>query len=187
MTRSLISRVRRVVRCQSGFTLLELVASSALLGLVITSILAFADVGQKLTPKDQERAHVIREAQTGLHSMTRELRQARQIRSARGDSITVRVLSGGTLVDVTYSCTTPHPTAPGYTRCYRSGDGPSRMVIDRVLNGSSVFEYTRSSRSGVITWVRAKVEVPAKGDLKEGYKHKVVLDDGFYMRNLNLR
>ncbi len=187
MTPPKFARVRRVLRREAGFTLLEVTITAALLGIVIVAILAVADTGQDLAPKDQQRAHAIRDAQTGLHEMTRELRQARQVRSAGPSSLSVRVLVGGALTDVTYRCDQPHPTAPTYTRCVRSAGGASRMVIDRVLNGGSVFEYTRSSRSGVITYVRAKLEVPAKGDLKDGHPHRVVLDDGFYMRNLNLR
>jgi hypothetical protein len=34
-------------------------------------------------------------------------------------------------------------------------------------------------------YVTALVEVAAKGDLQNGYDHKVVLDDGFYMRNIS--
>ena len=185
MTLPKFARVRRVLRRESGFTLLEVTITAALLGIVVVAILAIADTGQNIAPKDQERAHVIRDAQTGLHQMTRELRQARQVRTAQPGSVTVRV--GSALTEVTYNCLQARPGTAGQTQCVRTSGGSSRMVIDRVLNGGSVFEYRRSTRSGVITYVRAKVEVPAKGDLKEGHKHKVVLDDGFYMRNLNLR
>jgi hypothetical protein len=34
-------------------------------------------------------------------------------------------------------------------------------------------------------YVGAKVEVAARGDLKNGYEHRIVLEDGFYMRNLD--
>jgi prepilin-type N-terminal cleavage/methylation domain-containing protein len=185
MTRSTFARVRRVLRRESGFTLLEVTITAALLGIVIVAILAIADTGQNLAPKDRERAHAIRDAQTGLHEMTRELRQAQQVLAADSSSMTVRVLVDGATTEVTYSCDEPHPSVSEYTRCVRTGGG-TRMVVDRVQNGDSVFEYTRNATSGSITYVRAKVEVPATGDLKEGHRHDVVLDDGFYMRNIDL-
>jgi prepilin-type N-terminal cleavage/methylation domain-containing protein len=186
MTRSTLARVRRVLRRESGFTLLEVTITAALLGIVIVAILAIADTGQNLAPKDQERAHAIREAQTGLHGMTRELRQAQQVVAATPSSMTVRVPIDGTETTVTYRCDEPHPTNDAYTRCVRDGDSGTRMVVDRLQNGASVFEYTRNPTSGAITYVRAKVDVPAAGDLKGGHPHHVVLDDGFYMRNLDL-
>jgi type II secretory pathway pseudopilin PulG len=182
MTRSFVTRARRVLRSQAGFSLLELTMAATLLGVVVIAILAVADTSQKLAPKDQERAHAIRETQTGLHQMTRELRQAHAIVSTSPTAMTVRVLVNGVEQEVTYRCDQPHPTNSAWKRCLRG----TRLVVDRVLN-NPVFEYTRSRPTGPITFVNAKVEVPAAGDLKDGHAHSIVLDDGFYMRNLNLR
>ena len=67
--------------------------------------------------------------------------------------------------------------------------GASAVVIDRLLNKpgsglSPVFAYTTNG-SGRTTYASAHVEVPARGARTSGYGHRIVLDDGFYMRNLN--
>ena len=182
MTPSLLTRARRVLRSQAGFSLLELTMAATLLAVVVIAILAVADTSQKLAPKDQERAHAIRDTQVGLHQMTRELRQAHAIVATSPQSMTVRVLVNGAEQQVTYNCNSPHPANSAWKRCLRG----TKLVVDRVLN-NTVFEYTTSRPGGPITFVNAKVEVPAAGDRKDGHPHSIVLDDGFYMRNLNLR
>ena len=170
---------------QNGFTLIELMVATSLFAMVLVSILAVSDLGWKLAPKDQERTHVIREAQTGLYQMTRELRQGYEVLDAQPWQMQVRVLVAGTPQDITYRCDERHPTNSSWRRCVRSGDGAERVVIDRLLD-DRVFEYTRRSPGGPITYVQAKASVPAAGDRGDGHPHNVVLDDGFYMRNQNL-
>src|SRR5207302_54087 len=63
------------------------------------------------------------------------------------------------------------------------------VVIDRLINEpgsglSPVFTYATNG-SGRTTYASAHVEVPAKGARPTGYSHRIVLDDGFYMRNLD--
>jgi prepilin-type N-terminal cleavage/methylation domain-containing protein len=171
---------------QDGFTLIELTVTAAMLAVVLLAILSVSDLGWKLAPKDQERTHMIRETQTGLYQMTRELRQGYEVVDAQPSVMQVRVLVQGNPRLVTYRCDVPHPTKPAWRRCVRSGDGPDRVVLDRLLD-DNVFEYTRRAPGGPITYVRAKAVVPAAGDLAKGHPHRVVLDDGFYMRNQNLR
>ncbi|MEX2253569.1 MAG: hypothetical protein WD649_05400 [Thermoleophilaceae bacterium] len=62
------------------------------------------------------------------------------------------------------------------------------LVVDRLLNGTNdelgrVFFPDDPLRP---KFVRAKIVVPAKGTAEKGYAHSVVLDDGIYLRNLNL-
>jgi hypothetical protein len=52
-------------------------------------------------------------------------------------------------------------------------------VIDRVLNGAAVFSLTPPDYVGAI------VEVAARGGLEDGHDHRIILQDGFYMRNLD--
>ena len=130
-----------------------------------------------MAPKETERAHVIREAQVGMHRMTRELRHAYQNVSVTGSTVQADVLSQD---GVSYDCNQPHPTNPAYTRCLRYvGGAGGEVVVDRVLNGDAVFTLTPPD------YVRAVVEVNAGGDLKNGYDHPIPLEDGFYMRNLD--
>jgi prepilin-type N-terminal cleavage/methylation domain-containing protein len=175
---------------ERGYSLIELMVVAALLVVVLGAILTLAEATQRIAPKETERAHVIREAQVGLDRMTRELRHAYSAPTVppptvTGSSVTASVLGrGGATRTVRYDCDEAHPTESAYTRCLRqvlSGGtwSTGEVVIDRVLNGTSVFTATPPD------YVRAAVEVAARGDRKTGYTHRVILDDGFYMRNLD--
>jgi prepilin-type N-terminal cleavage/methylation domain-containing protein len=176
---------------EAGYTLIELMVVAALLAVVLGAILTLAEATQRIAPRETERAHVIREAQVGLHRMTRELRHAYAAPptvpapTVTGSTVQANVLGrGGATRTVRYDCDEAHPTDSGYTRCLRqvlSGGtwSPAEVVIDRVLNGTTVFTLTPPD------YVRAAVEVAARGDRKTGYTHRVILDDGFYMRNLD--
>jgi len=175
---------RRLARDQSGFTLVETRFVAATLAVILMAILNVSDTSQKLMPKDQERANVIDEAKTGLHGMTRELRQATAVHATSATTMEVDAPFRGVSTRISYRCDQPHPTNRSWRRCMRVQGSSSRMVIDRVINGDApVFTYTTDPQNGRITYVDVKVEVPAAGDRKDGHKHKVILDDGFYMRN----
>jgi type II secretory pathway pseudopilin PulG len=170
---------------EAGYALVELVVVASLLIIVLGAILALGETTQRIAPKESERAHVIREAQVGLHRMTRELRHAYQTPTVSGSAMQANVLgTGGTTRTVRYDCDEAHPSDAAYTRCLRqvlSGGSWStgEVVIDRVLNGTTVFSSTPPD------YVGARVEVAARGDLKDGYDHRVILEDGIYMRNLD--
>jgi type II secretory pathway pseudopilin PulG len=169
---------------EAGYALTELLVVASLLVIVLGAILTLGETSQRIAPQETERAQVIREAQVGLHRMTRELRHAYQAPTVSGSAIQATLAMGGTSRTVRYECNRPHPTESAYTQCQRfivtgSTQTGGEVVIDRVLNGNSVFSTPSTS------YVRALVEVAARGDLRDGYDHKVVLDDGFYMRNLD--
>jgi hypothetical protein len=172
----------------AGYALTELLVVASLLAVVLGAILGLAETTQRIAPRENERAMVIREAQVGLHRMTRELRQtylAPHVSS--GSRMEASVLVSGVATRVSYECDQPHPTDTAYTRCVRylvASDGTrsaGEVVIDRVLNGTSVFTYTPNATDP--TYVQALIEVAARGDLEQGYEHRVALDDGFFMRN----
>jgi type II secretory pathway pseudopilin PulG len=181
---------------EAGYALTELLVVTSLLVIVLGAILTLGETSQRIAPKESERANVIREAQVGLHRMTRELRHAYGGVDSSGGldvpgpRVEAQVLMASGTQTVTYECDVPHPTDSAYTRCMRyvgtSTDG--ELVVDRVLNGNSVFEIKNLDAASGDTrpdYVRAVVEVGARGDLQSGYDHRVVLDDGFYMRNLD--
>jgi hypothetical protein len=176
---------------EAGYGLVELMVVASLMIVVLGAILALGETTQRIAPKERERAHVIREAQVGMHRMTRELRHAYQALptvaapTVTGSTMQASVLAanGGTRT-VRYDCDEAHPTDQAYTQCLRhvlSGGTwtGGQVVIDRVLNGTTVFSLTPPD------YVGARVEVAARGSLKDGYDHRVILDDGFYMRNLD--
>jgi hypothetical protein len=158
---------------------------ASLLVVVLGAILALGETTQRIAPKESERAHVIREAQVGLHRMTRELRHAYEAPTVSGSTMqaNVRALGGATRT-VRYDCDEAHPTDEAYTRCLRqvftgATWSPGEVVVDRVLNGTTVFSLTPPD------YVGATVEVAARGGLKDGHDHRIILQDGFYMRNLD--
>jgi type II secretory pathway pseudopilin PulG len=171
----------------AGYALVELMVVASLLVIVLGAILALGETTQRIAPKENERAMVIREAQVGLHRMTRELRHANQTPAVDGSSMqaTVQLSTGGPRT-LRYDCDEPHPTDSAYTRCLRSEfSGGSwsggEVVVDRVLNGTAVFQ---PDSTPVDDYVFVAVEVAARGDLKDGHDHRIVLEDGIYMRNL---
>jgi prepilin-type N-terminal cleavage/methylation domain-containing protein len=174
--------LRRISGEERGFTLIELMITAALLAFILFAILAISDTTTKHAVRDQERAHVIREAQVGLHRMTRELRQAYTINSSSATAMNVQVLVNGTATTVSYDCSVIHPTDSSLRRCVRTVGVDSVVVVDRMKPGT-VFTYDGNSPP---RYVQARVSVPAKGERVGGHPHYVVLDDGFYMRNLDV-
>ena len=188
-------------RGEAGYALTELLLVSSLLAIVLGAILALGETTQRITPRDTERAHVIREAQVGLHGMTRQLRQAADMTVPPHEAATASTLDV-TLRDGTrysFECDEPHPTHAGYNRCVRfpfdtngvKQTSQGMVVIDRVLNGPAgtgatnpIFQYEKNL-AGIVTYLRVVIHVPAKGDLKDGHDYDVVLEDGVYMRNLD--
>ncbi len=160
--------------------------------MVLGAVLSFGEVTQRLAPRDQERSHVIREAQVGLHRMTRELRQAHLVNDRGPYFIDVQVRVNGVDTRVRYECDRPHPVEPAYRRCLRfvNGGATGELVVDRVLNAADmppdpVFSYTTDA-GGNVAHVEARVELPARGDLKLGHGHRITYADGFYPRNLGV-
>jgi prepilin-type N-terminal cleavage/methylation domain-containing protein len=174
--------LRRISGGERGFTLLEVVITATILAFIVFAILAISDNTTKHAVQDQERAHVIREAQVGLHRMTRELRQAYTINSNTATAMNVQVLVNGTGTQVSYDCGVVHPDDSSLRRCVRTVGADSVVVIDRI-NPGTVFTYDTYSPP---RYVQSRVSVPAKGERVSGHPSSVVLDDGFYMRNLDV-
>ena len=202
--------VRRI-RDERGLTLVEMLVTVLVMGLVMTAILGMLDTSARIVPKDTERAVAIGEAQSGLNRIVRELRQAYRILGSTSSSVQMRVnvlreddaTSGPEYANLTveYSC----GGDPG--RCVRreapAGAGlpaTGTVVIDRVLNGGvaipparAVFDFDQSPDRSVgvtaasvrPTYVTVRVEVPAAGERGAGgYGNSVVLEDGLYVRNV---
>jgi len=191
--RALVRRVRTEDR---GFTLLEMLASTTIFVFVIGGVLGLLDATAHQAPKDQERAHAIREAQVGVHRMVRELRQTTRVLSASANAIEVEVRdsyeAGGATKHVRYSCGEENPS-----ECARyevpvgqpiSGASPT-TVIARVLNSDqpaastrTVFAYPDGTLASPLA-VNVRIEVPAKGERSKGHPHSVILEDGFTVRS----
>jgi Tfp pilus assembly protein PilV len=187
----------RLVADESGMSIAEVLVSMFIFSFVLIAILNLLDDSTKIAANDTERPLAVREAQVGLHRMTREIRQASKVTGVTLNTIDFNVTINNQNWHVFYNCNAG-VAGQTYQQCTRSaaiGDGSLSspvVVIDRVLNGGSgVFSQFTP------TQVRPKffqvtIEVPSGGERSNslpgngGYKHSVVLDDGVYLRNLNL-
>jgi Tfp pilus assembly protein PilV len=186
MARSVLTRLCRDER---GFTLAETLIVSAGLTVILMAILGLADVANKVAPTERERVHAVRDAEVAVAQMTRELRAAHDITVSNWKA-TAAILKGGATVTVTYDCSAQ--PVDGLRTCQRSatGGGAPQPAIARVANASNrpVFTQTNRNDGGGQPWttyVKVVVEVPARGERAEGATSRVVLEDGFYLRNVD--
>jgi len=190
-------RFQRLKADERGFSLVELMVVILVLGVMMGAILGSLEATHRAAPQDQERADVIRDTQSGLNRMTRELRHAYKVTSAGKWSITAAIYKNGGTTTVTYDCTSVDPSNSAYRICNRSSTGGSGStsnapVITRVLlvqpagggQPPDVFTYDTNS-AGHINYVGVTVVTSAQGDRKQGYTHKVTLSDGFFLRNVD--
>ena len=147
-------------RDERGFTLIEVLMTTAILAVVLTAVLNVLDTTAKLAPRDQERGDVIRETQVGVQRMTRELRHAYKVDDAGPWSITASLYRNGATTEVTYDCTGVDPDWEHYRVCNRSqsgGGGVEEPVIEHVIldtpeGGESppdIFTY-RTNAAGLV-------------------------------------
>ena len=175
------------LRDERGFTLVEQLVVSAGLVVILGAILGLADVASKTGPVERERVHAIQEAQVGLDKMTRELRRAHAI-TIEPFKATADIMLNGSPVTVVYDCTV---AVNGLRTCDRQQAGQTtQTVIARVANATSRPVFTaqvRNDASGIpwTTYVRTIVEVPGRGERTTGANARIVLDDGFYLRNVD--
>jgi hypothetical protein len=164
-------------------------AAVAVLG--ATMVLLISGLG--VQTRDSEWALALQEDRAGVARMVRDIRQATTIEEANAGSILFRATIGGKTMNVKYECGVTQPSTPyAYKQCVRlaaevgktlPSSGPA--VTKYVVNSGEVFTYSPDSTSP--TSVTVKIEMPAKGNLKQagssGYSHKVVLEDAAFMRN----
>ena len=160
---------------------------------VMGAILSLVETLGQQAPKDEERALALREAQAGMHRMTRELRQAYKVLDAQPKSMYVLVArSTPPDMHVKYDCDVLDPANTSYRRCVRWAapvgqelplSEPGEIVIERGLSEVN-FGYSPSALSP--TYVTVHIKVPQKGERTTGYKSNFVLDDGFYLRNTDV-
>lgn len=172
-------------------TLPEMLVTIATFMFVMAAVFGLLDHAAEQQPKDQERAVAIREAQSGLHRMTRELRQAYKVLDAQPKSMYVLIgLATPPDKHVKYDCGVVHPDNPDYNRCLRweapvgqalPVNEPGEVVIDRGLS-EVLFTYAPGPLNP--NYVQTHLAVPQRGERKAGYNMNFVLEDGFYMRNL---
>lgn len=175
---------------ERGMTLPELLVGIVTFSFVLISLMSLLDAAVKTAPREEERASAIREGQAGLHIMTRELRQANKVWTPGRAQIYVNI---GDDKHVLYDCDVVHPDVPEQRQCLRWEaaigaelplDAPGEVVVSRRMPGD-VFTYEPNLVNP--TFVEARIEVPQSGERpQDGYRAKLVLDDGFYLRNTDV-
>jgi hypothetical protein len=171
-------------------TLAELLVGMVVMTIVLIAILGLLDAAVKTAPRDEERANTIREAQVGVHIMTRELREANKVWTPGKTQIYVNL---GDDRHVLYDCGIVQPDDPDERQCRRWEaaigselplDEPGELVVDRRLPGD-VFTYEPNLINP--TYVKVHIQVPQSGEREsDGYHANLVLDDGFYLRNTDV-
>ena len=178
-------------RAEAGFTLVELLLAATLLALVAGAVLALLETSGALAPDDQERGHAVREAQVGVHAMTRELRTATELGTTDPYHLTARVQREGVETWVGYYCGGSSAANPDWGQCVRTvlPSGEPSPLIAAFTNragagGQPVFTYT-TRPDGVITSVEVHVDVVVTDSATGRYRYRVPLTDGVYLRNLD--
>lgn len=170
-------------------TLVEVLVTMLISTFVLAALLGLLDMAGQVAPRDQERAMSIREGQSGLHRMTRELRQANKVWTPGRAQIYVNI---GDDRHVLYDCDAVHPDDASQRQCLRweAAVGselplsqPGEVVLERRVPGD-VFTY----RPNLVnpTFVKVSVKIPQSGERAGGYRANLVLDDGFYLRNTDV-
>ena len=187
----------RRLSAEAGFTTIELLIASVAAVTVLGATLGLMVSGLNVQTRDSEWSLALQEDRAGLARMVRDLRQATSIEEANAGSVLFLATIGGKSMKVKYECGVTQPGATySYTQCVRLAaeagqslptSGPA--VAKHLVNGGEVLTYSPSA--GSATSVTVKLEMPAKGNLKQvsgshGYLHKVVLEDSAYMRNRHL-
>ncbi|HWX74040.1 MAG TPA: prepilin-type N-terminal cleavage/methylation domain-containing protein [Solirubrobacteraceae bacterium] len=190
------TRARARLRAESGYTLIELLVACVIGVTVLSATFAVLLSSQQVQARDSEWALVLQEDRAGLARMMHDMRQATKVESAEAKtgSFAFSATIGGKSYKVKYECGVSQPGTT-YYECQRlaaeegkalPAAGPA--VVTDVVNSSEVFTYSPSAAEAKL--VTAKIELPASGTLKQagstGLTHKVVLEDGAFMRNLYL-
>jgi hypothetical protein len=160
--------LRKFLRAQAGFTVIEQVVAAGLLAFVVGIALTALNSMMRAQPADQEWGHTVANGQAGIYQMTRELRQG----------LNVKLISGYRMsADVSSSCTRKSTTAPAAPPAEGAGGAPVITSLQNVSVGTPVFT-SPSSR-----YFQVAVILRSAGTLTTAHTHNVYLTDGFFARN----
>jgi type II secretory pathway pseudopilin PulG len=172
--------VRRSLRSERGFGLVELLVVIPMMAVVLLGIYALYNVGAKGQRQNTNRVTSLLRQQNGLERMTREMRQAisfKPVSSQILDAETyVRPSDGSASVEkhVRYECVNS-----ACTRYEGAANGStftqSETVISNVEN-ADVFFFQPNSITPTFTAVKLEVKV-------SGANNPMTLDGGFALRN----
>jgi competence protein ComGC len=187
------SAVRRGLRNDAGFTLVEMLVGCIVAVTVLSATFALLESSQQVQARDSEWALTLQEDRAGVARIMRDVRQATKVEEATTGAVKFLATIGGKEWEIKYECGVTQ-SGTTYTQCVRlvaekgkalPGTGPP--VVKDVTNGAEVFTYSPSTAEPKM--VTAKVKLPAAGTLKlssgnRGLTHEAVLEDAAFMRNL---
>src|SRR5438034_5229643 len=109
---------------ETGWTLVELLLTMALLLVALTAVGTTLGVGLRVGKREVERPTALGEVQTGFTRMQREVREAYQVLFASGtvlDVLVYRPTAGGGRQNlrIVYKCDDASATASGRRQCTR--------------------------------------------------------------------
>ncbi len=154
-------------------TIVELMITSALLILVLLSVLSAFDTVSGAQAFQADRTKNLDDMRNVLNRMTRELRQASTVNEAASTttSITFTTAINGTPTQVVYSAT-------GTTLTKQIGSG-SAFIALKNLATTSIFAYVTGGTSTGVQWVDINLQVtPARHPATT-----LVLDSEVNLRN----
>ena len=182
------------ISAHDGFTLVETLVTMVAALVVLGAAVTLLSSGQGIQARDTEWALTMQQNRAGLARMVREIRQATKVNEASAGSIKFAATIGGQKLEIKYECASAQ-SGTAYTQCVRLAAEEGKALpasglalAKDLLNGSGVFTYSPSAAAPRA--VTIKIEMPAQGSLKQasssGYKHRVVLEDAAFIRNLYL-
>lgn len=173
---------------QSGFTLVELMATMSVMIIVMIASLGILDIAVRSEPEIADRNRQVQAAQTELERLTREIRVSYEVVAASPTSLTVltyvnRTACNGGAPDTTIRCRVTYSCASGNcTRTISEADGSSPTSPTTVVSGlssDSIFAYTPDAVDPVT--VDITLNYPAG---QGGGEDAITVTDGVVMRNL---
>ena len=197
-------RTHRLHESEGGFTLVELLVTILILGLVMGATISILTTTQRAVPGDIEASHTIEDAQVGLNRMTRELRQGTNVTIYdSGTADTTAPIDGDQITAdfgttrVLYMCDVALVNAaPGETlrRCVRkAGTVSTPPTFNTVGKTEQLFNAVRNSELGVnvftapsTKYFQIAIKTKSTGSVKvtTANPHTVTLSDAFYARNM---
>ena len=129
------SHLRRISAPESGFTLLELVSTTALLGLVVASMLGLFAGLQRTAARETSRSQTTDLVRVAIDRMTKDIRQATAIDPSSSASVLdMQTFVAGVERNVVYD-------ASGADLLTRTTDGTTVTLLER-MTLTAVFAYS---------------------------------------------
>lgn len=195
------------MRRADGFSLIELLISMSLLGIVLGTLIIPLTTAQREQQRDQNYATEQQDANFGLESMVAQIRQATSLITTGPNEVEMNVTLSGAYLTVFYACDVAQP-GTSYRECIRlqTSQGstlPSisancsgtystngcRVVLMNLTNGTTsnpVFSWGTDPNAP--DYMSATIAVPASGgQAYDSMSHTIVFSDGALMRNLEIQ